>query len=190
MRAEAHVLRSGKSATQVEARIVDGSSTLAIVVGLFGAPRASEVSVIPKPFVPPAAPGRTLPFVPGVMPNFTQHFDARWLEGDFPYTGSTATKNTIAIAMKEEGTATEAHVIAMADFLPPLALAHLSSPAAGSTATWMLEFLGSGDFPLRGWHVEADLVFARDGYTSQSVVLWAPSGAPIALSRQSMLVFG
>jgi hypothetical protein len=38
--------------------------------------------------------------------------------------------------------------------------------------------------------VDAELVAARDGYTSQSVMLWAPDGTPVAISRQSMLVFG
>jgi hypothetical protein len=44
--------------------------------------------------------------------------------------------------------------------------------------------------PLSGWRMEAELVAARDGYTSQSVMLFAPSGEAIARTQQSMLVFG
>ncbi|HVH33257.1 MAG TPA: hypothetical protein VM847_03985, partial [Tahibacter sp.] len=43
--------------------------------------------------------------------------------------------------------------------------------------------------PAEGWRVDAELVAARDGYTSQSTWIVAPDGRPIALSRQSMVVF-
>jgi acyl-CoA thioesterase len=48
----ARLLRAGKSATQVEARIVDGEATAALVFGVFGvfgAPRDSGVRVAPAP---------------------------------------------------------------------------------------------------------------------------------------------
>jgi hypothetical protein len=56
----------------------------------------------------------------------------------------------------------------------------------------MLELLRDDvrELPLVGWRVDAELVAARDGYTSQSVMVWGPGGVPVALSRQSMLVFG
>jgi hypothetical protein len=94
--------------------------------------------------------------------------------------------------MKDDGPTTEGHVISIADFIPPVALSHLDSPAPGSTLTWMLEFLRDdvGKLPLTGWRVDAELVAARDGYTSQSVMVFGPDGTPVALSRQSMLVFG
>lgn len=43
--------------------------------------------------------------------------------------------------------------------------------------------------PTKGFRVEGEMVAARDGYTSQAVKLFAPSGEPIALGHQSMLVF-
>ena len=39
-------------------------------------------------------------------------------------------------------------------------------------------------------YFDAQLVAARDGYTSQAVTIYAPDGTALALSQQSMLVFG
>ena len=68
----------------------------------------------------------------------------------------------------------------------------LPRPTPGSSMTWMLE-LCREDFaalPLDGWRIDAELVAARDGYTSQSTLIHAPHGALAAISRQSMVVFG
>ena len=43
---------------------------------------------------------------------------------------------------------------------------------------------------LENWRVDATMAAARDGYTSQSVMVWGPGGEPLAMSRQSMVVFG
>ena len=97
----------------------------------------------------------------------------------------------IEVSLRDEGPATEAHVFAFADFIPPMGLSHLKAPAPGSSVTWMLDFI-AGDVSTLGlerWRVDADLMFARDGYTSQSLVLWGPNGEPVALGRQAMTVF-
>ena len=192
MAATARVLRTGKSATHVEARLVDGDATLALLVGVFGAARASTVSVVPK--MPPVESPRPLDFgyIPGVMPAFTQHFKVRFLRGAVPYTGATQTDNVLEVSLRDSGPVTEGHVLAMADFIPPIALSHLKAPAPGSTLTWMIELLAErfDGLSLERWRVDATLAAARDGYTSQSVMVWGPNGEPLATSRQSMVVFG
>jgi hypothetical protein len=94
--------------------------------------------------------------------------------------------------MKDEGPMTDGHVIAIADFIAPVALSYLDAPAPGSTLTWMLEFLCDDVHhqPLTGWRIDAELIAARDGYTNQAVTVWGSDGTAVALSRQSMLVFG
>jgi hypothetical protein len=125
------------------------------------------------------------------LPQFTQHFDARWLQGDLPFTSSTKTTQVVEVGLKDDGVADEAQVIAFADFIPPVALSMLDQPAPGSSMTWMLElFADRRDLPLHGWRIDAQLQAAKDGYTSQQVMLWGPNGEPVALSRQSMVVFG
>lgn len=191
--AQARVLRTGKSATHVEARIVDGDVTLALLVGVFGSARPSTVVVRPRQ--PPVnSDSKTIefPYIPGLTPAFTRHFKVRWLRGQPPYTGDTATENMLEVGMRDEGTVTEGHVLAVADFIPPIALSHLKSPAPGSTLTWMLEMLADrfDALGLERWRIDSSLAAARDGYTSQSVMVWGPDGEAVATSRQSMVVFG
>lgn len=189
----AAVLRQGKSATHVEARLVDGDATLAILVGVFGLARESAVKVLPQMPPPPAnAKPIDFPFVPGLTPNFTQHFKVRWLRGTPPYMGDHSLENVIEVSMRDRGPATEGHVLGIADFLPPVALSHLKKPAPGSTLTWMVEMLADrvDTLSLQGWRIDVALAAARDGYTSQQVMLWGPGGVPVAMSRQSMVVFG
>ena len=190
--ARANVLRSGKSATHVEARIVDGDKTLALLVGVFGLPRPSSVALRPQqPVVMPEKPVQ-IPFIPGVTPNFTQHFKARWIVGSPPYSGATRPDNVIELALRDQGRATEYHVVAMADFIPPIALSWLTTPTAAASLTWMLELLAEdvGSLALDGWRIDAQMTAAHSGYINQSLVLWGPGGVPVALGRQAMVVFG
>jgi hypothetical protein len=189
---QARVLRTGKHATHVEARIVDGESPLALATGVFGRPRPSTVAVSPPPPAPVEGTGSQIPSIPGLTPNFMQHFAARWLRGGLPFTGHTGTEHVVEVSMRDDGPTTEGHLVAIADFVPPLGLCRLRSPAAGSTLTWMLEFLVDrvDHLPLAGWRIDARLVAARDGYTSQSVMVTSPTGEPAMFGHQSMLVYG
>lgn len=192
VRTIARILRSGKSATHMEARIVDGDNTLAIMVGVFGLPRTSAVTVRPQqPAVTPENP-IDIPFIPGVAPNFTQHFKARWIKGGLPWSGTQKPETVIELAMRDHGNATESHVVAMADFLPPIALSYLKTPVAAASLTWMLELLPEdvSTLALDGWRIDATMTAAHEGYINQSSMLWGPGGVPVALGRQTMVVFG
>jgi acyl-coenzyme A thioesterase PaaI-like protein len=189
--AKARVLRSGKNVTFVESRIVEGDEVRCMAVGAFGGRRDSVVALAPRQ--PAAATaGFEVPYEPGRRPAFTQHFLPRYIEGGIPYSGNGVSRQVIGLAMRDSGMATEAHVVAMADFIPPIALSYLSQPAPAASLTWMLELLAEdfGALPLEGWRVDAELSAAAGGYTHQSLVLWGPGGVPVALGRQSMVVFG
>lgn len=188
----ARLLRVGKNTSQVEARILQGGDTAAIVVGVFGASRQSRVQVMPEQRFVVAPDPLELRFVPRITPNFAQNFEVRWLSGGLPFTASAIPEAVVEIAMPGEEKTTVEHVLAIADVIPPVALAYLEMPAPGSSVTWTLEMLTeqTEHLPPRGFRVDATLVAAGSGYTSQSVMLWGPGGEPVALSRQSMVVFG
>lgn len=192
VRSRATVLRVGKSATQIEARLLDGERTAALAVGIFGTSRPSRVHVTPERKPDPQREALHMQFVQGLMPNFLQYFQMRWLEGALLFTGSTSTHAIIGVDMLDDGPTTEEHVLGIADAPPPLALAFLTEPAPGSSMTWTLEMLTESvaALPLRDYRLDAELVAADGGYTSQSVTIWGPRGEPVALSRQSMVVFG
>lgn len=190
--AQARVLRSGKNATHAEARIVDGETTLALIVAVFGLARDSVLRVVPvQPPVEAASPFE-MRYRPGVVPAFTQHFKARWLRGGPPYTGATERDNVIELGMRDPGPATEQHVLAMADFIPPIALSFLREATPAASLSWMLELLRDdvGGLALDGWRMDAHLFAADAGYTHQSLELWGPDASLVALGRQTMVVFG
>lgn len=192
VRAQAQVLRVGKSATQVEAALWRDGAKLAVSTAVFGAARTSRVEHLPKR--PPVGGDEAVLFRyrEGVTPAFTQHFGARWLVGGLPFTGSGTRHTVVELDLLDDGPCSDAHVLALADFIPPVALSLLSVPTAGSSLTWMLELLDPAParHALAGWRVDSEMVAAQDGYTSQSNRLWGPDGRLVALSRQSMVVFG
>ena len=192
VRVKTRLLRTGKSVTQIEARIVTGDTSAALAVGIFGATRPSRVHVAPVRPPDPRGEPFVVPFMPGLSPSFLQNFDMRWLEGALLFTGSTSTKAVLGVGLLDEGPTTEEHVLAIADAPPPIALSFLTEPAAGSSMTWTLEMLSESvsALPLDGYRLDAELVAGHGGYTSQSVMVWGPGGEPVALSRQSMVVFG
>jgi hypothetical protein len=86
----------------------------------------------------------------------------------------------------------ESEVIAYADAIPSPALSILKKPVAASSLTWTLELLSDRfeTAPAKPWLMDAEVSAGRDGYLSQSAVLWNPLGQAVALSRQSVVVFG
>lgn len=188
----AQVLRQGKNTYHVEARIQDGNQTQALCIGVFGAGRDSALSrTIAPPKLPQTDP-KPFVFNQGTNPSFTQHFSAQWLRGDLPFSGSSDTTALVDVSMKDSSNASEAHLLAIADFIPPVALSLLTQPSPGSSLTWMIELLNNDwqDQPLSHWLVDAEMTAAGEGYTSQTATIYAPDGNAVALSRQSMVVFG
>jgi acyl-CoA thioesterase len=185
-------LRAGRSACQLEASLCDGDQTLCRMVGVFGSARFSSLNFQPEQPVVEATVARELRYVEGQMPAFMQHFRPRWLRGDLPFSGGHQRDSVLQISLRDEGRVDETHVLAFADFIPPIALGMFSAPTPGSSLTWMIELLRDryDDLGLDDWRVDARLIAARDGYTNQGVMLWGPRGEPVALSSQSMVVFG
>lgn len=188
----ARILREGRSATQIEASLGDGEQTLCRLVGVFGSARPSAFNFQPEQPAVASNLSRELRYVEGQMPAFMQHFRARWLSGDLPFTGGDSRESVLQVSLRDEGTPDETHVLAFADFIPPIALGMFNQPTPGSSLTWMIELLRDryDDLGLNDWRIDAQLIAARDGYTNQSLMLWGPNGEPVALSRQSMVVFG
>jgi Thioesterase-like superfamily len=124
--ARAEVLRNGRNTAHVEARIMSEDQTLAVMLGVFGAGRLSEVSIVPEQPRVEMDEGTVFHFLPGdITPNCVQHFEGRWRRGAPPATGDTETKHVVDVRMRDFGLASEYHVLAIADFLPPIAFSLL-----------------------------------------------------------------
>lgn len=191
---QTRILRSGKSAIHSECRYVAGDQTLCLVVAIFGSGRESALRRQPQR---PEAAGadnakQELPYIPGVVPVFTQHFQFRWSEGGFPYMGAPEPRTKIHVRFRDEAHLDETHLVALADTIPSPGISVLKRPVMSSSLTWTLEILDHDyGFPAdRYWRMDAEVTAAGDGYLAQTAELWNPDGRLAALSRQSVVVFG
>ncbi|MCU9950166.1 acyl-CoA thioesterase [Pseudomonas sp. PDM13] len=194
---EAEVLREGKAVSQMFCRAVQNGQTVAVVQGSFGASRESAIDVAaePAPVIKPAEECQELPFLRGVTPEFTRFLAMRWGIGSMPFTNSPAREMGGWVRFRgdvEDEPVEVAHLLALVDAWPPAVLPHLRSPVPGSSLTWTIEFVQP--LPAVGtleWCLyRAEIEHARDGYGHISARLWTPSGELVALSRQTVTVFG
>jgi acyl-CoA thioesterase len=110
----AELLRAGRSAIQVEASLCDGEQTLCRLLGVFGSARPSVLDFQPEQSPIVTSTSEELRYVEGRMPAFTQHFGARWLRGDLPFSGGHQRENVLQLSLRDEGPADETHVLAFA----------------------------------------------------------------------------
>ena len=191
----ARVLRRGKSVTHALAEIEVDGAVACIVVGVFGSARASTLAINESqyPELPAAETLRDMPLVDGLTPRFLQHTAQRWARSTPPFTGAPDAHSSIYVRL-DEPVRGEAHLVALADVIPTPALSMLTQPAPASSLTWTLEILRS-DFAETSatpgwWLMDAEVSYGADGYLSQSALLWDAQRRPVALSGQTVTVFG
>jgi acyl-CoA thioesterase len=194
VRVHADLLRTGTSATHARAELRAGPQVACVVVAIFGAARASaialELSRPPLGQDPEQLPAQRL--IPGVTPAFLEHLQLRWARGGPPYSGHTEPRSSIYGRMRDRATPHEDAVIALADSIPTPALSMLQSPAPASSLNWMLELIADPvELDRDGWaQIETEVRAGADGYLSQTSVLCAPTGKALAISHQSVGIFG
>lgn len=194
VRIQAEILRVGKAVTIASARLWSDEQIAATFTGIYGAPRAVEISVTPE-----ANTGvrevQDLPdsiFPQGKGPAFVQHFDLRFAEGSRPFTGLKVRTSKAYIRHKDLGSLTESHVVALIDCIPSPLMQMMTKPAPSNSLTWTLQFQRH-DYtfaPEAWWRMDTEVDSAGDGYACETSVVLDPKGVPAALSRQLVVVFG
>lgn len=189
VRVEATLLRSGRALTQVEARVIQGDAPVAIVVAAYGASRQTAVRW-------PAAPGveqpdrdglMAFPYLPGITPVFTQHFDYRWATDRLPFTGADLPDIRGWVRERDGGPVDAAAVLAFIDSWPAPVLSMVAGPVPASTVTWMVDFVGTDALGASGddwWFFHGTTVAAGDGYADIEGRLTTEDGRLVAVSRQ------
>lgn len=194
---EVEVLREGKAVSQVLGRAVQNGQVVTLVQGSFGGARESAVKVdsLPAPDMKAPQDCQLLPYIKGVTPEFMRHLSMGFAVGAIPFTGRGTREMGGWVRFDgeiEEQLLTETHLLALIDTWPPALLPLLNKPTAGSTLTWTVEFVQ----PLPkantlDWcKYLAVIEHARDGYGHVAANLWAPNGELIAISRQTVAIFG
>lgn len=192
---EARVLRSGRTLTHVEARLIQGDEVAAVLTGAYGSPRSTSLNVpgAPAPAAPSSGELPRLPYIEGAMPRFTQHFDYRVTPGQQLFSGAARGQISGYVRHIEGGPVDAAGMLGLMDAWPPAFMPTLHRPAVASTVTWMVDF--TQELPLLGteshayFRYEAELLAGAAGYASCDAQLWSESGQLVAISRQLVAEF-
>jgi|GEM_PF-27484 len=185
------LLRSGRSVTTIEAKVIQEGDICSTVVGSFGGDRTSAVQLGPadRPQMPEPEAALELPYIEGLTPAFTRHFAYRWALGDLPYTGKGGREIGGWIQFREDTDClTEEWLVALADAWPIPVLAMLTEPAAASTLTWELGFvhLNRDTCSMNEWWAYHSRVDSSErGYVHEQSTVWDPDGRLAVYSRQT-----
>ncbi|MGC8121584.1 acyl-CoA thioesterase [Marinobacter sp. VGCF2001] len=195
VRVEAEILREGKAVSQVQGRIIQNGEPRLVCLGSFGGGRESAVRVAPTlaPEATPADQCQSLPHIPKVTPEFTRHIEMRWAFGHMPFSGKGGREMGGWMKFREAPERiTDAHIVALVDAWPPALLPHLKGPAPASSLSWALEIVHPRpDIKPDDWLLyRATIDQADAGYGHTHAGIWTAEGELVALSRQTVTVFG
>ena len=192
---EAEILREGKAVSQVLGRIVQNGEPKLMVLASFGGDRDSEVQVDPSP-APQAKPVdqcKGLDYIKGVTPEFIQQIEMRWAFGNLPFSGKGGRELGGWMQFRKSPEVfSDAHIIALIDAWPPAVLPYVKRQVKTSSLSWALDivhprpFLEPGDWLL----YKATIDKAGAGYGHTQAGIWTERGDLVALSRQTVTVFG
>jgi acyl-CoA thioesterase len=192
---QAHVqlLRAGSSLTQVEARVLQDGETRTVVLAGFGAARPTRLGVPsdPPPPIPPPEELQAMPYLEGVTPAFTQHFEFRFHGDVVPFSGADEARVQGFIRLREPAAMDEAGVLGLIDAWPPPILSRARGPVPVSSVTWQVHLLGDPccHEPGAWWRYEASTTHADEGYEDFAASLWDTGGNLVARARQLVVEF-
>jgi acyl-coenzyme A thioesterase PaaI-like protein len=123
VRIEAEVLRVGNAVTIASARVWSADKIAATLTGTYGIARSTAMSASPTAAVGVPAvqnlPEKTTGA--GGAPAFAQHFDLRWAEGAWPFSGSSLNRSKIG----DSANAEHARAVELADLDTAISQARL-----------------------------------------------------------------
>ncbi|MDI1260233.1 thioesterase family protein [Aquabacterium sp.] len=196
---EVSLLRQGKNVRQVKAMVLQADAqgveqVCGILLGVFGTGRASNLPTRQpaQPPVPVSAEAATsLPYLPGLTPNFTQHLDFRLAEGAFPFTGGGDWLTRYHLRMKDSaGVDNELIAIILTDAGPSPALSQAKAFAPASSVSWALELRPVTEVDPDGlWRLDQDTIAYEEGYANDRAHLWTPDGQLAAFGYQVVAVY-
>lgn len=192
---EVQILREGRAVSQVEGRIIQNGEPRLVCIGAFAGDRESLVRIDGEsaPDAKPAGECRELPFIEGLTPGFIRHIEMRWAYGNMPFSGATGREMGGWMRFRElPEVLTDAHIVALIDAWPPAILQHFKSAVPASSLSWSFDMihprpvLKSDDWLL----YKATIDQAGDGYCHCHARVWTPRGELLAISQQTVAVFG
>lgn len=190
------LVRRGKSTAFVTVDLFSNDKLAVRAAFCFGADRQSQLSIRDLPMPEVASPDACESFFEGrgrerVAPNFTQHFNSRHAAGAVPVTDAEKPDFTVWLQHRDDAAhAGVVGLVALADALPPAAMACFAEPAPISTMTWMFDILTDAPDTDDGWWLcRSAAESTAAGYSSQRMQMWNTAGEPIIAGRQNVAIF-
>lgn len=194
--ARPQVVRQGKSTTFVTVDMHSDDKLAVRSTLCFAKSRESKLAIRDCP--PPDVPG--IQACGGFFenrqganggPNFAQHFNSRLAAGAMPVSGADAPDFTVWLQHKDSASRdTLTGLVALADALPPAAMACFKAPAPISSMTWLFDVLQDNPTTDDGWWLcRSRAEHTVDGYSSQAMTIWNTAGEPVLIGRQNIAIF-
>ncbi|MEM6292799.1 MAG: thioesterase family protein [Myxococcota bacterium] len=191
LRGEVSVLRSGRNITFTDVRLAQGDAVVARATPVFAKALSDALDIPPppKPEVTPAESLQPIPYIPGFMPEFTQHVDMRWAEGATPYSGSE-TAAFVGHCRYRVPLGGVAGLLALLDTWPAPSLGKASKPIPASTVSWTAHLLGvPADFE-QWFTFQYETAVGQNGLHTVVGRLYAEDGTLLGWTEQLVAVFG
>lgn len=178
------LLRRGKNSAFVGCDVTGGDGIGLRTLFLFMAPRASAIDYIDLP-APDAGAPEDHPVDPAKLPlGFLTNFDlSHWNNQGAGFRRWVRLKD-------RDGLDPEVELVAVADALPPAAMALVKDWGPVSTTTWQLNLVTDTPSTRDGWWLlGADTLHAGKGSSSQTMTIWNRDGVAVATATQSVALF-
>lgn len=189
------ILRQGKNVTQISVELSQNGEVGLSALLTFGQSRDSVVRVTDTPVgqLPSFEQGFDLAKAEAI-PEFARNFEYRVNVGALPFSNRQERKFGGWMRFAAEDQAINIGLLlGLIDAWPPAVLPHLSRPAPASSLTWTIEFpelLSAERRSSHWWQYLAYIDYAADGYGHTHAQIWDEAGKLVAISRQTVTVFG
>lgn len=183
------LLRAGRSSAAMAVECAGEGGQAAMATFAFGSDRESKVDQRAADHaVPPDAPEDCPVFIERTG-GFHERFELRLAQGSALMSGG-APDFTVWVRFREPPNVhSTTALLAVADALPPAAMARFPERAPISTVTWSIDLINQ-PHTMEGWYLlRSASEQTRDGYSTQAMDLWDASGRHLATGRQLVAIF-
>ncbi len=190
LRGDVEVLREGRNVTFVEARLRQDGRLVATATLVFALElsHAYDIACPTKPPTPDPESLAPLPYIEGMIPEFTQNVDMRWADGAPPFSGSDTAAFTGVFRYRVPVGDAEG-VLALLDTWPPPSLSLASKPIPASTVSWTAHILSTPNQGDDWFTMRYETIAGTGGLHTLTGWLYAGDTA-IAWTEQLAAIFG
>ena len=198
VRMSASLLRRGKSAVIASAEMSDATGTLVRSHLCFGNARQSAIDYNDLRAPDVAPPDSYSSFEPprgSGAPVFFHNFDMRVAGRGMPFSGAKEPDFLTWMRFRAEadlnaGISPAIALVCIGDAPPSSGVLMFKAPAPISTIAWYLDLLTDAPSTKDGfWLVRRRLDFAKDGYSTETIIVWNIDREPMMIARQSVALF-